>query len=225
MVDVLGESVSSPPTPTARCTRRTTSAGTAAPSSSRPSPGAAPQPVPRRRCAAPTTRGPTRLDGSLLRAPHAEGVDRSRLLAAPGGGGRVGRASSSCDLDPDRRPSGQAGAPLASTVERPDADAGQLRHRGAGHRADVELRGGGELEGGRRELQRVLPLRPGAPRAVPAGAGLRRRRRRPGLGQRGAAPRGCLDVHDDRDDDAGAAARAWTRPSGPTTRASWSTRT
>ena len=46
-----------------------------------------------------------------------------------------------------------------------------------------DLRGRGQLEGARRELQRVLPLRPGAPGAVPARAGVRRRRRGPGRGR------------------------------------------
>ena len=93
-------------------------------------------------------------------------------------------------------------------VAHAGADAAQLRHRRPGHRAGAALRGRGQLQGAARELQRVLPLRAGPPRAVPAGAVVRRRRRRPRLGPRDPAPRGCLDVHDVRHHDARAAARA-----------------
>ena len=53
-----------------------------------------------------------------------------------------------------------------------------------------------ELEDDRRELQRVLPLRSGAPGALRAGAGVQTGRRTgAGLGQRRAAPRWGNDVH------------------------------
>ena len=66
---------------------------------------------------------------------------------------------------------------------------------------------------------------PGAPRAVPAGAGVRRRRHRHRLGRRGArtarAPgRSRCPARRPR-----RRCPAWTRPSGRGTRASWSTRT
>ncbi len=54
--------------------------------------------------------------------------------------------------------------------------AAQLRHRRPGDRAGAALRRRRQLQGAARELQRVLPLRPGAPGAVAAGAVVRRRR-------------------------------------------------
>ena len=64
-------------------------------------------------------------------------------------------------------------------------------------RAHVPLRRGGQLEGDRRELQRVLPLRPGAPGALRSRAGVPARRR--GLHWTDGIPHrdGRLDVHDD----------------------------
>ena len=56
--------------------------------------------------------------------------------------------------------------PLADAVGRAGRDAGQLRPRRPGDRRDADLRGRRQLQGAARELQRVLPLRPGAPRAV-----------------------------------------------------------
>ena len=69
----------------------------------------------------------------------------------------------------------------------------------------LTLRRRGQLQGAARELQRVLPLRPGAPRAGPAGAVVRGRWHGPRLGGRHPAPRGRVDVHDDRHHEPGAA--------------------
>ena len=91
--------------------------------------------------------------------------------------------------------------------------------------APADLRRPRQLQGRAGELQRVLPLRRRAPRAGPAGAGVRPRRQRPRLGGRDPAPRGCLDLH--RVGHLGPArrSRVWTTTSGCGTRASWSTRT
>ena len=90
VVEVLGESVARRrATPTAGSTRRTTCAGTAAPSSSRPSRvragcvGGGP-------CAAPTTRGPMPSTAGCCGRRTPRRARPGRLLAPPGGRGGVG---------------------------------------------------------------------------------------------------------------------------------------
>ena len=158
-------------------------------------------------CAAPALRCPYHswtygLDGRLMHAPHADldGLDlddfRLNPVAVETWGGFV-----FVHLSPERA------TPAGRRRREGRAGARQLRARRAGHRRDADLRGGRQLQGAARELQRVLPLRPGAPRALPAGAVLRGRGRRAGLGGRHPAPRGRVDLHDERYDDPRAAAR------------------
>ena len=131
------------------------------------------------------------LDGSLRFAPHTEDVDDFdrtdfglHAVEVDSWGGFVWvnlDASAPQSLADAARPGPGARPALPARPPRGRATDGLRRRR--------------ELEGRRGELQRVLPLRTGAPRAVrlvPAfGAG----RRRPGLGGRHPAPRGRLDVH------------------------------
>ena len=165
-----------------------------------------PDPAPRA-CAASALRCPYHswtygLDGRLLRAPHVdEALDPERFSLAPVAvdtwAGFV-----FVHLTPDeRRSAGRRGL-------RAGRQPGQLRHRRPRDGCGDDLRRRGQLQGGARELQRVLPLRPGPPRAVPAGAGLRRRRHRPELGGRRPPPRGRVDLHPDRHHHPGTAARA-----------------
>ena len=126
----------------------------------------------RRRCAARTTRGPTASTAGCCgrRTPtldDPDGVPRCTRSAS-----RPGAASSSCTSRRSaRRPLAEAVARRRPTRSPTTASADLVTG------ATLHLRGGGQLQGAARELQRVLPLRPGAPRAVPAGAGVRRRRR------------------------------------------------
>ena len=112
------------------------------------------------------------LAGRLLKAPHTEGVevDPDDFSLHPVGRRGVGGLRV-------REP--HAGRVTRGALRRRRRQGRrqprQLRHGLAGHRPDADLRRGGQLEGDRRELQRVLPLRPGAPRAGAAGAGVRRR--------------------------------------------------
>ena len=93
------------------------------------------------------------------------------VRAAPGRGRRVGRFRLRA---PARRRAAARWPRRSARRDRPLASypLGELVTGAA-----LQLRRRGELQGARRELQRVLPLRPGAPRADPAGAGVRRRRR------------------------------------------------
>ena len=213
----------SPATRTARCTRRTTSAGTAAPSSSRPSRGGGPpRAAARRRCAAPTTRGPTASTAGCCarRTPTLATSTSTDFSLHPVGvetwGGFV-----FVHLTPERRDA-------ARRRGRPGRRR-RWRNYGLGrpgHRARrFDLRRRGQLEGAAENYNECYHCGPVHPELSPAGAGVRRRRRGPRLGRRHPAPRGRLDVHDDRHHDAGAAARARRGRSGPGTRASWSTRT
>ena len=158
---------------------------------------------------------PVPLVDLLAGRPAAEGAAHrgrrprpGRLLPAPGGCRGVGglrlRQSHARGRRALRRRRGEGrGQP------------GQLRHGLAGDRTAAELRRGGQLEGPRRELQRVLPLWPGAPRAGAAGAGVRRGRYGPRVGGRHPAPRGRVDVHDVGHHEPLAAARAVGGREGP----------
>ena len=188
----------SPATRTARCTRRTTSAGTAAPSCARPTQPA--RDAGSLRC--PYHSWTYALDGSLLKAPHATVDDPDGVRAAPGRRRDLAGVRLRAPHPGAAESAGRAGR------RTPASTLAQLRHRRPGDRAGAALRRRGQLQGAARELQRVLPLRAGAPGAVAAGAVVRRRRRRPRLGPRHPAPRGRLDVHHDRHDGPGAAARA-----------------
>ena len=129
-VDVAGESVLVTSDEDGGCTRRTTSAGTAARSCARSRP--TPDPAPRA-CAASALRCPYHswtygLDGRLLQAPHADEAARpGPVLAGPGRvetwGGFV-----FVHLTPERR------GPLADAVAAPAGQPGQLRPRRPGHR-------------------------------------------------------------------------------------------
>ena len=113
-------------------------------------------------------------------------------------------------LHPDQTP------PLAEQLGAERRGHGQLPagRPPAGRSAD--LRGGRQLEGHRRELQRVLPLRSRPPGAVRAGAGLPARgRRRPGVGRRHPPPRRRLDLHQQRHQRPGAVPRPQRRGAGP----------
>jgi glycine betaine catabolism A len=81
--------------------------------------------------------------------------------------------------------------PVPERLRRYPADA-------ASGRPAPRLPGRGQLEAGRRELQRVLPLRRRPPGAVPGGAGVQGRRGRAGLGAGHPPPGGRLDVHGQR---------------------------
>ncbi len=161
----------SPRTRPARCTRRTTSAATAGRRSC-PSTREPPAPTP---CSTQALRCPYHswtygLDGRLLKAPHTEDVDdfdRDGVRPEPGRGRRVGRVL----LRPPHPGGGRAAVRRGRRrVRRPAASLPSRRPRG---RAAVRVRRRRQLQGARRELQRVLPLRTGPPRAVPAGPGVR----------------------------------------------------
>ena len=130
------------------------------------------------RCAAPTTPGPTPSTARLLQgAARRASTDPGAFALHPVGvetwGGFV-----FVHLTPARRrATGRAGGARRGRT---------LANYGLGDLVTgqvLTLRRRGQLQGAARELQRVLPLRPGAPRAVPAGAVVRRRRRRPRLGR------------------------------------------
>ena len=188
---------SSPATRTARCTRPTTSAGTAARSSAhreQPARDAALAALPLplldlrpRRAAAEGAARDGRRPGGVRAAPGRRRDLAGVRLRAPDARRRAAACSSRWGTPHARWP---------TTARRP------------GDRAGAALRRRGQLQGAARELQRVLPLRPGAPRAVPAGAVVRRWRRRPRLGRGHPAPRGRVDVHHDRHHRPRAAGRA-----------------
>jgi peptide/nickel transport system ATP-binding protein len=180
-------------------------------------PGSAPQ-----LCAAKSIRCPYHswtyaLDGSLLRAPHTEDGDVDppefglHTVGAEAWGGFVFVHPTAHDATPLVDSVGRATRTLANY----DLDS---LVTGLALTYEVAC----QLEGDRRELQRVLPLRAGAPRAVAAGSVVRGRRARPRLGRRDPAPRGRLDVHDDRHHRSWPPCPASTSTRGRGTRASWS---
>ena len=161
------------------------------------------------------------LDGRLIKAPahrRRGGLRPCRLLAAPAGRGCLGRlplaARDPCYRATPARRAGPGSRTGASLPARP-----------ARGRSATDLHGGRQLEGPRRELQRVLPLRAGPPRAHPAGARVRRRRSGPAVGGRHPAPRGRVDVHPVRNQRPVSRSPTSTRTSGSATRASSSTPT
>ena len=160
---------------TACCARSTTSAGTAGRRSSRSTRTTA-RPArtgrPARacaavRCAAPTTPGPTASPAGCCgaRTPRRRRLRPGRVRAAPGGGRHLGRLPLPA---PHSRVGAAAGSSLGSAADR--VTNYPLADLVVG--ATPDLRRGGQLQGRPRELQRVLPLRPGPPRA---GAGWCRR--------------------------------------------------
>ena len=134
------------------------------------------------------------------RAPHRalpRGERRARQgrpVAPPGRRGRPGAGSSSSTSRP---PTAEARRPDARGPARRRARAAPALSAGRAARGAADrVRGRGQLEGDAGELQRVLPLRAGASRALPAGAGVQAAgRRRPRLGAGHPAPRGRLDLH------------------------------
>ena len=119
-------------------------------------------------CAASALRCPYHswtygLDGRLLKAPHAD-LDDPEAFALTDVGADTWGGFVFVHLTPD------GATPLAEAVARTARTLAELRARGPRHRQDAPLRRGRELQGAAGELQRVLPLRPGAPRAQPAGA-------------------------------------------------------
>ncbi len=116
------------------------------------------------------------LDGTLRAAPFLPALreHRAALSLHRGGRGHLGRVR----VRPARaavRP-GPA-EPLGAALGRDPRPGGRLPAGQPAHRGPAALRRGRQLEGHPGELQRVLPLRPGPPGAVRAGAGLPPRRR------------------------------------------------
>ena len=225
VVDVLGESVLVTVARTARCTRTPTSAGTAARRScrsTRPAARAAPCDAWALRC--PYHSWTYDLDGSLLlRAAHR---GRRRLRRRPASrctrsASTRGAASLWSTCTPTAQPSLRR---RARSGARTGCGATRSTALVVGRRLDYDV--ARQLEGARRELQRVLPLRPGAPRAgrgwcrpsAGGGAGPRlgrtasRTARAPGRSPCPAPPTAAPFPDLDEDERCG-------------TRASWSTRT
>src|SRR5918993_3572255 len=174
VVDVAGESILLVRTRAGSCAPTTTSAATAAPRwcPARPPPRAAPRPArPQGRVAAlPLPLLDLPAGGRPAPGPLERGDRRLRpagLRAPPGRGGHLGRVRVPA-RDPDR-----GGAPGRPAGPRARA-AAPLPAGGAAGRAPPRLPGRGQLEAGRRELQRVLPLRRRPSPAVPGRAPFKR---------------------------------------------------
>ena len=205
-VDVAGESCWSPATRTVSCTRRTTSAATAARSWCRSTRRRTARSV---RCRRPALPLPL-VDLRPRRAAAQGAAQRRSRTSTPATSGwhtvgvdDVGRLR--------LRPPDPGACRSTSTGQVADRVA-TLGNYGAGrpgHRRDVHLRRGRQLQGAAGELQRVLPLRTGAPRAVPAGAVRSRAAAPASTGTSGVPHRdGRLDLHHVGHDDAGGPARA-----------------
>ncbi len=157
------------------------------------------------------------LDGRLLRrrTPSSTTPRRSR---SPRSASRPGAASSSCTS----RRSGPGRSRSRSLARPPPWPTTASRTSWSEPPSPTTWRPTTRCP---RELQRVLPLRPGASRAVPAGAVVHRGRLRPRLGRRHPAPRGRLDLHDHGHHHPRARCPAWTPRNAPGTRATSSTPT
>ena len=139
------------------------------------------------------------LEGELRTAPFLEesdGLARSELSLHPVGvetwGGLRLRAISRRTM----RRRGAARSRRSSAACR--SGSGVIRSPSSASPGGSTTRSG-QLEGHARELQRVLPLRAGAPGALPARAGVQAARRlRARLGARYPASRGRLDFHRQR---------------------------
>ena len=144
----------------ARCARSTTSAATAARSSRRPTgPQSGARPA---CCAARTTRGPTGSTVGFGARPSSTTTDLDLRLAraARRRARRNGAASCSCISSP------RGAAPLAEQLGPIPERIARYPLATLRRAARLDLRRRRELEGARRELQRVLPLRHAAPGAV-----------------------------------------------------------
>ena len=145
------------------------------------------------------------LDGSLIRAKHTDDLDDFSLGDLRAGGrsaSRLWQGFVFVSLDAEARELADWLGDLATHLDRFDFG-------GAASRPHRDLRGRGQLEVHRRELQRVLPL-PGHPPAAQQADALRPRRRlRP---RRSLA--GRLDGARRRRRDDGARRRSSGRPAG-----------
>ena len=138
------------------------------------------------------------LDGRVRNAPflgESDAFEPADVRPVPGRGRHLGRLAV-------RQPVAGAGRGGLHAGGAAGRDPGAHRALPAGRPADRapdRLRRPRQLEGHRRELQRVLPLLGRPPGAVPDRAGVPREgRRQPGLGRRRAAGRGHVHVHADR---------------------------
>ena len=154
------------------------------------------------------------LDGRL-RADATPRRDAGRHRALPGGARRHGPASCSSAFEPEDAP------PIGGAGRRRRSSHSQLRLGRAAARRQRHLRGGRQLEGDRRELQRVLPLRARSTRSCATSC------RRSGgggadlaVGARHPPPGRGVDLHHDRDDAPARRCPDSTRTSGSVTRAS-----
>ena len=145
-----------------------------------PVPDAARARAARPRCAAPTTPGPTPSTAACCRAPHAERRGRRRVRAAPGRRRDLGRLRLRA---PD---AGRAPSRWPTQVAHAGAHAGQLRARRPGDRRrcsryDVAANYKVLLE----NYNECYHCGPVHPELSPAGAVVRRRRRRTSTGTQG----------------------------------------
>ena len=166
---------------TASCTRRTTSAGTAARRSCPTDPGDAPAPVTRRALRCPYHSWTYDLDGRLLKAPHTEDVDdfdAERVRAAPGRRRHLGRLRLRApDAGPRAPTSTDAMARRSASGSRATRSrAGRRPHASpTTSRANYKV-----LAENYNECYHCGPVHPELTRLVPA---VRRRRRRASTGR------------------------------------------
>ena len=158
-----------------RCTASSTSAGTAGRRSCRSTrTPASPRRAAPSRCAAPITRGPTAWTAGCCgrRTPRTSTTSTRRRSGCRRSASTRWGGFVFVHLSPDGEP--DLPTSLGAVPERLVRYPLDRLVVGRAHR----LRGAGQLEGHRRELQRVLPLRRRASRAGAAGAGVRPRWRR-----------------------------------------------
>ena len=158
----------------------------------------------RARCAARTTPGPTRLDGRLLRAPHTELTDEERAaFALHPVASTVGRASSSSTSTPE------SAGPLAESVSAASSGGWRTTRWASWSPGQVliyEVAANYKVVAENyNECYHCGPVHPELTRLVPTfgggGADI-------DWDERRAAPRGRVDVHDERHHRPGAAAGA-----------------